>query len=491
MGLTGLRRSAAKNSGGKGKGKGGYYAVWTPPSFTKIEGKLRPDQVNTVAEPIVLIEGEYIDPDDGTPKEAYLRRVHRFVDKHNGKINYRSITCMRGPDAHNPQPCVGCYLIDHREWDEKASGARSAWVFNLAHLVPYVELPLVRDGRIQMKQGTNEPVMITKSCKMGTVADQIYWQGRGQPYCDGCSPQGCSYQRKLGGHRYWEMGNKHLTELLDFNDKVLGKICYYTGTGIVKTGFECGNCSTLMLSIATSGFTNDQLKQFEQSPQQCRQCGAVGLPIPAYDTGYDEHGMSKLAGVQLPVDAQGTPVKPRPLNIFDVVLWIQREGAGTDSKPVITKWARLTQAPFGDNGTTVDITEYVHSTVVPTPFDFEELFGMNTDSQAKAVGRPNPYGAQAQQQNFARYAQQPQQPAFPTLPPPAAPSVGVGYAPPTVAPQLPPQAGQQPMPPQPPIATPYPGTPSFPQPPQQPAQPQQPGYAAPMPPVRPDWGNKQ
>lgn len=227
------------------------------------------------------------------------------------------------------------------------------------------------------------------------------------------------------------------------------------------------------MDIATSGMTNDQIKQFQDTPHTCSSCGSVGHPEAEYDAGYDENGMAKDPNFSMPVNPQtGQPYKPQPLTLFDVVVWVQREGQNTDSKPVIKNWCRITEAPFGDGGQPMDITQFVADLV--KPFDFPEIFSTTPEEQAKAIGRPNPFGAQQQQQDFHQYAQQPQQGGYPIVPP-AQPQGG--YAP---QPAGPPQ--QQPHQP---IAAPYP-------PAQQPQQPQQPQGMpqAPLPP-RPNWGNNQ
>lgn len=481
MSLAGLRRSAQKmgSSGKKSKGKGGYYASWTPPSYDKVQGSVTPQEAPHVAEPIVLIEGEYADPFDpdkvnGQPtiKEAYHYRFHQFQQKYQNKLQFRKMICLRGAEPHNPKPCVPCLMTDSKEWDEKGHSARSGWVFNIAHLVPYHTMPFMKDGQIQMKQGTNQPIMFDKECRYGTIAQRVYSRANNKQ-CEGCQQQAPT---KLGGHRYWQVGKNHLEDLVDFNEKVLGKVCFYTNTGIIQTGFICSRCNSKFMDIATSGYTNDQIKQFSENPTKC-QCGHYGIPQIEYESGYGEGGYSKVPNFQMPIGPDGKPFKARPLNLFDVVLWIQREGESTDSKVVITRWCRLSKYPQ-QNGE-VDITQYVNETIVANPFDFDDLFSLDTEGQAKILERPNPYSQSTTQQNFARYNQGPQGGYVgPTVPPPQ-----------FNTPQMPGFA----QPPQGPIATPYPQPGQFPapiQPPQtQPAQPTSPMPGIPgfPPPGRPNW----
>jgi hypothetical protein len=478
MSLQGLRRSAQKMGGGGGKnrGKGGYYSAWTPPSFDKIQGKITPQEAPHVAEAIVIIEGEYADPYDrhkitNQPivQPAYHYRFHRYMYRgDNNKNMPRTMTCLRGPDPHNPQQCVPCLMTDNKEWDEKSHGSRSNWVFNIAHLAPYHSVPLMKNGQIQTRREDQRPIMVDRECRYGTIANRVYSRNNNKQ-CEGCNAQAPT---QLGSHRYWQIGKSHLNSLMDFNEKILGKICYYTNTGIIQTGFSCPRCQSRILDIASSQFTNDQIRQFAEDGQRCASCGHVDLPLPEYESGWDERGYAKIPNFQMPAGPDGKPAKARPLTLFDVVLWIQREGESTESHPVITNWCRLTKFP-SQNGE-VDITKYVNESIVPETFDFDSLFSTTTEDQAKTLNRPNPYAAATQQQNFHQYGQQSYGGyAGPTLPPQQYPTV------PTVGQTI---GG----PPQAPIAQPYPPQQPQPQPqPAQPAQPQFPGFPTPG---RPNWG---
>lgn len=492
MSLSGLRTAASRMGGTKSKGKGGYYAKLTPPSLTKDIGKLTPAEVHQYAEPIVFIEGEYADAfDNGTIQAAFHKRFHRYTHHHQGGTSYRTMTCTCGPDPHAPQPCLGCLKIDQKEWDEKTYGARSAWTFNVAHLVPYHEMPYVKQGQIQYRDNdTSKPIMITRQCNMGTVANALYWGPKGRnKQCEGCS-QGA--QAKIGGHRYIEVGKNHLYNILDFADSTLKRVCQTCNTGLIETGFYCKHCRNIVLEIASSGFTNDQLKEFSENPSACRHCGQTDVPVTTYDCGYDDKGISKVAQ---------TCANPTPLTLFDVVIWIQREGEGTQSAISIPRWCRLTEAPFGENQAPIDITSNIKD-IVPNVFDFEELFGTTTADQAKALNCADPYGAQPQQQNFHSYGGPQSVQTVPSLAPNVLPPQQPmpGYAPPQAAPhpqaspapQIPAMPAAQPLPiAQPPMAAPQLPAQPAPQPQAAPQQPQvQPYPQPPAPGGRPPWSNK-
>jgi len=480
MGLSNLRNAASRmGGGGKGKGKGGYYARWQPPSITRNAPKLTPADVQQHAEPVVFIAAEYPDKFDisqitGQPtiQPAFNHRFHRYVHTYQGGQSFRTVTCTAGPDPHAPQPCLGCWKIDQKEWDEKTYGTRTSWAFNVARLSAYHDMPYMKDGQIQYKQDKpSEPVMISRSCQgqYGTVADRLYWgpQGRNKQ-CTGCQQNA---PVRLGSHCYLELGKNHLLNLLDFADNVLGKVCLNCNTGLVKIGFSCKSCKQSVLDIAQSGWTNEQIKEFQDQAVRCPHCGVTELPDPDYDCGYDDKGFSKIQG--------GCPEEnePVPLSLFDVVVWLHREGEGTQSALSVAQWCRLTEAPFGNSGEASDITSWVKDQIVPQIFDFEDLFGTDTQGQAKALKCFDPF-TQQNQQSFHSYGQAPT--VAPGAPPPAPPQPG--YAPPAAAPQVAPQAvqGMQPAMTPPYVAPPTMTPQAAPQPAAMP--PQQPAIAQPYPP---------
>jgi hypothetical protein len=516
--LSGLRRGAAKAGGSKGKGKGGFYANWNPPSWdgkngvlNKLSSQMGQREMQQIAasqlqaaEPIILVPGEYPNPYNldysGNPtiEEMYTRRSHRYQKHYRGKpSSFRTMTCTRGPDPHNPQNCVPCLLIDHKQMDEKASGARDTWVVNLLHLGAYYQTPYVKDGQIQQRDG--QTIMIKKECKQYSIGNRAYWTDRAardqraSAQCDGCQN---GTPHTLGMHRYWEVGKGHLNALLDFNDSVLSSICYYTGTRILQTGFACPHCGQVTMDASSSGLTNDQMKQFAENPQNCSNCHQPGLPRALYESGYDDNFMSKRSDYQPPVDAGGQPIPVRPLDIFDVVLWVQREGESTKSAPVVKHWTRITQAPFGENGAAIDLTEMVEKEVSKV-FDFDELFSTTTDQQAKDLDCANPYNQQGPSAGYSPPQQQQGHGAPPsagaTIPPPAPPQAGYSPQPaiPTTAPGGPtpgvpaaaPPAVQPPA--QPAVAAPQPPAPTFAPPPSGPpaASPPAPAAAPPGAPV--------
>jgi hypothetical protein len=206
-------------------------------------------------------------------------------------------------------------------------------------------MPLMKEGQIKMKQDRSGPVMVKNECqtyKMLNIAfmrkDQ---QSRGQGSARPC--EGCQQQAKFvwGDHRLVQVGKNQLNNILDM-DSELGKSCMNCGTGILTVGYDCAKCGAEMLDVAKSGFTNAQIKQFSETIYQCQSCGAHRSPLPAYECGYDLRTMQKMQG--------GCPdnVEPRPLGIFDVVMWIQREGDSTQTEMVVKQWVPISRFTLPD-----------------------------------------------------------------------------------------------------------------------------------------------
>jgi hypothetical protein len=473
--MGGLRRGAAQlnKGGGGGARRVSYYARFKPPQANKdILAYLTPDETRGIqlAEPVVFLAGEYEDiyqrtDENGQPlpgpvfSEALRVRMHTFPvggqSRSGQKYNrFIDITCSAGPESHAPQPCLGCHSVDKGE----SVGAKDQWIFNIAHLAWYHEMPLMKEGQIAMRKDGKGPVMIKNECqsyKMLNIAFQrMDQQKRGQSQARPC--EGCAQNAKFiwGEHRLIQVGKNQLNNILDM-DSELAKSCMNCGTGVITVGYDCEKCSTEMLDVAKSGWTNAQIKQFSETVYQCQKCGHSGRPMPAYECGYDLRTMQKIPG--------GCPdnVEPRPLGIFDVVMWIQREGDSTQTEMVVKQWTPISRftLPDGRLSGTEDNKPLGEAlqTIVPTLFDLKKMYApQSLDDQAKAVKRPNPYAQQ--QQQYQAYGQ-PQQNYGPGAPPPQAYGpVGQpqGYAP--QQPQQPQQWGpppqqqqpQQPQPQQPP-----------------------------------------
>lgn len=483
MSMDGLRRGASNLNNGKGKGsvRSAYHTRWKPPQITVGAGTgrqrttfdLRPflspppheESKIEAAEPIVLIPGEYDDiyaqDVNGSrivppPKQEGLHiRLHNFNvfmkprnPNERGFMSFRELVCSAGPEPHAPQPCIGCYKVDH---GEKEAKPRDAWVFNIAHLSWYHLIPFVKDGQVQTKKDGSGPIMIKVECpnyKMENVYLGRAVQARRPPVeiakrfknCEACQQRA---EYTWGDHRTLQVGFKHLKNIFAIDDQV-GKKCLNCGTGILRVAFDCENCNAELLDLSQVSWTNDQIEQYMKTQQQCGSCGHVGLPKSAYECGFDDNYNSVAAPCN----------NPQRTSIFDCVLWIQREGESTESEVVVRRVELISQYRTQDGR---PLSEHLKE-IVKEPFDLVEMYKPDTlDDQADLIKTENPFAQNQQQyasygpQDQGNYQQTPYQP--PGGPggyvPPGAPNGG--YQP----------AGTQQQSPQQPTGYPQPGRPNY------------------------------
>lgn len=468
MSFEGLRKGAAQaasRSGGKGKTRSAFFARWKPVTMTpELKKFLSPppneESVTEISEPVVIIKGQYPDhyamdeqgnPIQPTPViEGYHLRSHTFPvtiqPKGGGQSfkSFRDIICSSGTNRHAPQPCVGCYKVDH---GAKDSRPRDKWALNMAHLSWYHRHPLVKDGQIQTKQDGSGPVMIQSECEtyrprsiIANRAVQARAPGvRAPKPCDLCQ-QGAEFV--YGEHRVIEVGLKHLKNLLELEDQ-LGKECLNCGTNIIRMGYSCARCKAQIFDVKQAqGWTVEQVEQFGKMPQSCQGCGNLDLPVSIYECGFNDQFVKTNQACS----------DPQKTTIEDVVIWIQKEGQNTESEIVVKKYCllsefQLPQTPATQGKSTI---QYLQE-VVKSLFNLEEMYAPDDlDEQARTINTQNPYAAQTPQ--YAPYG-----------------PAGGPMAPPGYAPQGPPTQGY----PQPGYA-PQPGYGQ-----QYGQQPQQPGYSQP------------
>jgi hypothetical protein len=461
--MAGLRRGAQQigNKGGKGATRSTYFARWKPPQANaQALQYLTPEETRglQLSEAVVFIRGEYEDvyqtvDERGVPLPGpVIQPAHRFrahtcavpMSKNGRKwTSFRDVVCSAGTDQHSPQPCVGCYHNDHGT----DMNPRDQWAFNVAHLGWYHLVPYVKNNQVQMKNDKSGPIMNKNECfsyKMENVAkaraDQQQRGTNTARTCEGCQ-QRASYT--WGDHRLIQVGKNQLEDILKFNDE-LGKTCMKCGTGVVTVAYDCANpqCNAEILNVGTSGWTNAQIDTFSKSPYQCQTCQFVGTPVPAFECGYDLRNMQKIQGCPENVD-------PQPLTIFDVVVWIQREGDNQKSHLVFKQWVPIShfKMPDGKNSGYEDNRPLPDALqdIAPKPFDLKEMYApMKLDEQAEEMKMANPYAQQGQSQPYQAYGP----PGGPPAPQGGPPAPGSGYGPPQG--QQPQQSWGQPQPQQPP-----------------------------------------
>jgi hypothetical protein len=435
MSMEGLRQGAnsARSNRNNGNGRKGsaYFARLKPPQMLD---ELKPflaappneEAITQIAEPIVLIKGEYVDEYardvNGNPvsppvvieaKRFKNHTVSVFIPPKSpgqkGIQSFRDITCSAGPESHAPQPCVGCYQVDHGAKDSKP---RDQWAFNIAHLAWYHQHPLVKDGQVQTKKGSSDPILVKGECLAYKKENELL--GRAVPKlgnkikqpktCENCGQQ---HPFVFGDHRVLQLGSGHLKALLGLNDD-LKKKCANCNTNLVRSAFRCGNeaCDVHLVDVAAGmqGWTTDQIEQFEKTPQTCGSCTQTTLPFCEYVCGYDDsYNLGTGCG-----DA-------RPMEVWDCVIWVQREGKGTESELKIKRIEPISKFKTPDNR---PLSEHLKE-IVKEPFDLVDMYkSKSLDDQASEIRVPNPYVAQAPQ--YQSYGQQ----GFPAVPGQQQPAYG-------------------------------------------------------------------
>lgn len=407
MGIGSLRQGAKKfaqnnSSGGKG-GKGGFFNKLRITKLTpQLQGMLRPNE--QPGDPIVLVMPEpmYDDIYDvneqgewkGTKGAALHVVIHQVRYVKDGKERYDDFPCTAGPNAHAPQPCIGCQQND--AGNKSVGNGRQQWAFNVKHLVPYHEIPLMdrqKNTIVYKKDKPNEPVMVLQACQAGTPSERLYHQNKP---CEHCAK---GIALTYGAPKAFVVGKNHLEELLKVNDH-LEQTCANCMTRLIKTAFVCGRCGEDLLDLAQSQLVNDQLKQYAETPAQCR-CGFVGLPKPAYDCGFDPAGMYKVPNGCAP------NVEPRPLSIFDCVFYVHKEGEDTQSKLVISP--PIPMQHFRTVTGQTDLVQWLKQPHLVRTFDLIGMFKPKTlEEQAKICNIQNPYGVpQGQPGGQPQYQQYP------------------------------------------------------------------------------------
>lgn len=430
--MDGLRRGAqnVNNKGGGGEKGRGFFARWKPPYMAEGLKKYLAAPPNEearmgVSEPIVLIKGEYQDlyarDENGNPIvpppviEGYRFRAHTFnvfvapqKQGQKGYNQFRDIVCSAGPEPHAPQNCVGCYQNDHG-MDGKP---RDQWAFEIVHLGWYHESPLVKDGQVQTRRGSNEPILVKNECDQQKKENQI--RGRAfqagdrnwkEPYaCEGCKG---NHPWAYGHHRTIQVGKKHLNNLLDVNDKV-GEKCASCATNILRIAFDCAHCGEELLDVASAGWTNQQLDQYSKMHQSCTKCGHQNFPVPAYSCGFNEN----FQRIAQECD------NPTRMSVWDCVLWIQREGESTESELVVTRIDPISTFATPDGR---PLSEHINE-ITKNRFNLLEMYKPDSlDDQAKRLMiQGNPFAAP--QQQYSQYPGAPQQGGY-------GPPQGGGYQP--------------------------------------------------------------
>lgn len=229
--------------------------------------------------------------------------------------------------------------------------------------------------------------------------------------------------RIFGGRKMWEVSMPQFRALTKV-DAQIGENCItrmpdqsVCGRKINLIGFACANGHTLMTEEQVIGMPPEKLNEYVTSAVQCPECGVEGLPIDMI-----------VADDDCPVCAGCTPVRA---SLFDKNIEISCVGQ-PDGKGGTKKTFNFDRSqPF--TNVDDDVWNYIQGIGIPTQeelekkldeilkprdlayafrpewvnrdkFDSDEAYVMAVlDKQADALKLPNPYKANAGQQQTTAY----------------------------------------------------------------------------------------
>lgn len=390
-------KRAIDSSQGNRRSKQGKFDRYFPPKLTgQIASKL--SAKDTIAEPIIFVRGSYPDYLDAARHEHEVMiepdfhyAVHRTPRKGRGGGGgggdfFDDEPCSAGPEMHSPEPCVYCKL------DSEGRELRRSeqWCWNIIHLGLYHRVPLLsrKTGEIMKKEGSEEPIMVTKECYANKRISQITRRDN----CDYCQK---GEEIHFGAHRWLGVGYKHQTDCIAQWQAEVSQICRFCKTSITEVGFDCSNpkCGQPLLDLENSEMTDDEMFKFTHNKAKCPKCGLIDFPEPSYQCGFDENGERTDKGCS-------DDVRSAPRNLFDYVFWVQREGEKSQSAIKVVKKRLITsfkQTIFAgtDAESEVTMSPELMEYLCPTPYDFTAFLGPeSTQEQAKRLGVADPFGQQ-------------------------------------------------------------------------------------------------
>jgi hypothetical protein len=350
MGTSTFRRSTKserKQGGGKGQ-RGNWRESYRLPKAAPA--------------PFCLIAGDYVDPDPspdiveidvqtGQPLPVKLKYYkwlrHRMKGvSQQGKARIIDEPCARGWDKHNPQTCAGCFAIESAN---KAIGLGLAYSIGLVHLAVYHKHPVwnQNDSKWVTFKENGTYVMADTECTGKTCNFCRFLSG--QPLLLRQNEFWPQYDPKMlslvfGSRRYLELGSGHLGDLGEW-DKQVGAVCggtawarnadgtYVTnaqgaaipigrcGAFLSVDGYACPTCNTMLINAETDPRSLQELDDLAQKKYPCHICQR-----PVFMKEIDSCEQCGQAVVN---------------DLFDGVIWGQRQGEDTSSHMVNVKFETI------------------------------------------------------------------------------------------------------------------------------------------------------
>lgn len=338
----------------------------------------------------MLREAEYVDPnppasqqeiDPATGKAKpvttlyFKGRRHRRKISKNGRDMWPEITCSKGHDQFNPQPCAGCLGMEST--GDKSLSLSDFFAFEIYHLAFYHGHPIVTDdGKILMKDNTTEPVLAYDEC-VGRDCNYCRIKKGQAPINQAGSRQFPHYDAAsittiFGRRRFLKMGKGHLEHLGGW-DNMVRSACGTCNSKMETEGFSCPHCQTLLIDMENDTRHTKEIAEAVSKQQFCVSCKrSVFLTEATYCPTCSSANRDWIDN-----------------KLTDVVLFGCRQGEGTNSTLMLNKFQSLKS--FQESNTAIvpflngkSLEEHIKDTC--KPYDFNELFKpLSLQDQAKKL----------------------------------------------------------------------------------------------------------
>lgn len=280
-----------------------YRNRFKPPGPTK-------ENPNARIEParIRLIPGDYVSMDGS--RAPYFEYLEHFAKRAGrGHICSKIWKELADGEMVGSGKCGSCWEID--ENGARDISKRRLSGFLLLNYGWYYLVPAMKDGKVLRRE---------KESKYGKKGSIIYDR---MPEAEALAEFGRAkikregFERVQGRAEHWSMGVNHLLRLSAEIDD-LERECRCGGTIGIPI-WECESCGAEVIDLTgkDTDLTVDEVNQMTSGPCKCGACGALDLLNPVHDCDNCNN--------------------PDPLELWDVDLWVRREGFDNQSTLVISK----------------------------------------------------------------------------------------------------------------------------------------------------------
>lgn len=293
-------RKAAPRTGG-GSGYGGGRPHWVD-NFRPSE--LKPDVIR-------LIPGAYQTQrvEDGVLVEETTPWVE-FTEHYHAKVKCTTV-CSAGPwrrSKKDRSPCYGCDIY----WNgyDRAQGGNTGPV----NMIGKYAFCVLDTGLFHKLAQTDDNGNVKKNQK-------------GEPYydwhkCIGMGCQGChtAIESKQGHVQPWAMSRTQFIQLNGYSESIGNCCTNCDGRDTISTVmWQCANpeCGDLILDVATTTLTQEQVNNIVNQPYKCRACQTVNYPEEVVQcSGCENAQRASIYDVTLQVKSQRTTDKGSTIQVL-------------------------------------------------------------------------------------------------------------------------------------------------------------------------------